>query len=54
MQPMINAAKKQLGIQPEVVRNSDKHEVLPTHAIYVAHHVMFPRFHKQALVPSCD
>ena len=33
--PMSNAAKKQLGIQPEVVRNNDKHAVLPTHDLYV-------------------
>ena len=25
--PMSNAARKQLGIQPEVIRNIDKHEV---------------------------
>ena len=29
--PMSNAARKQLGIQPEVLRNSDKCEALPTH-----------------------
>ena len=31
--PMSNAARKQLGIQPEVIRNIDKHEQLhvPTH-----------------------
>ena len=27
--PMSNAARKQLGIQPEVVRNSDKHMMFP-------------------------
>ena len=29
--PMSNAARNQLGIQPEVLRNIDKHEKLPTH-----------------------
>ena len=28
--PMFKAARKQLGFQPEVIRNIDKHEVLPT------------------------
>ena len=32
---MLHAARKQLGIQPEVVRNSDKHAVLPTHDLHV-------------------
>ena len=32
--PMSNAAWKQLGIQPEVFRNSDKHKVLPTHDLH--------------------
>ena len=29
------------GIQPEVIRNSDKHAVLPTHDLHVGQHVMF-------------
>ena len=29
--PVSNASRKQLGIQPEVVRYNDKHAVLPTH-----------------------
>ena len=33
--PMSNAARKQLGIQPGVLRNSDKHEVLLTHDLHV-------------------
>ena len=32
---MSNAARKQLGIQPEVVRNSDKHAMLPMHDLLV-------------------
>ena len=32
--PMSNAARKQLGIQPEVVRNNNKHAVLPMHDLH--------------------
>ena len=39
--PMSNAVRKQFGKQPELVRNSDKHAVLPTHAPYVGQQVMF-------------
>ena len=39
--PMSNAARKQLGIQPEVIRNTDKHEVLPTHDLHVGQSVMY-------------
>ena len=39
--PMSNAARKQLGIQPEVIRNIDKHVVLPTHDLHVGQHVMY-------------
>ena len=38
---MSNAARKQLGIQPEVIRNIDKHEVLPTHDLHVGQSVMY-------------
>ena len=38
--PMSNAAWKLLGIQPEVIRNSDKHAVLPTHDLHVGQQVM--------------
>ena len=43
---MSNVARKQLGIQTEVVMNNDKHAVLPIHDLYVCQQVM------QALVPS--
>ena len=33
--PMSNVARKQLGIQSEVIRNSDNQEVLPTHDLHV-------------------
>ena len=39
--PMSNAARKQLGIQPEVIRNIDKHEVLPTHDQHVGKSIMY-------------
>ena len=38
---MSNAASKQLGIQPEVARNSDKHSALPSNDLHVGQHVMF-------------
>ena len=51
---MSNAARKQLGIQPEVVRNNDKHAVLPTHDLHVGQDVIYQDSMKQALVPSCN
>ena len=39
--PMSNAARKQLGIQPEVVRNTDKYAALPTHDLHVGQQVIF-------------
>ena len=39
--PMSSAATKQLGIQPEVLRTLDKHEVLPTHGLHVGQSVMY-------------
>ena len=39
--PMSNAARKQLGIQPEIVRNNDKHVVLPMHDLHVGQDVMY-------------
>ena len=38
---MSNAARKQLGIQPEVVGNTNKHAALPTHDLYVGQQVMY-------------
>ena len=34
-----NAARKQLGIQPEIIRNNDKHAVSPTHDLHVGQDV---------------
>ena len=39
--PMSNSARKQLGIQPEVIRNSDKHAVLSTLDLHVGQQVMY-------------
>ena len=39
--PLSNATRKQLGTQPEVLRNIDKHEVLPTHDLHVGQSVMY-------------
>ena len=39
--PLSNAARDQLGIQAEVLRNIDKHEKLPTHDLHVGQHVMY-------------
>ena len=39
--PMPNAARKQLGTQSEVLRNSDKHEVLPTHDLHEGQSVTY-------------
>ena len=39
--PMSNAARKQLGIQPEIVRNTDKHQALHTHGLHVGQQVMY-------------
>ena len=39
--PMSNVAREKFGIQPEVLRNIDKHEVLPTHDLHVGQSVMY-------------
>ena len=39
--PLSNAARKQFGIQPEVVRKNDKHAVFPTHDLHVGQDVMY-------------
>ena len=38
---MSTGARNQLGIQPEVLGNIDKHEKLPTHDSHVGQHVMY-------------
>ena len=39
--PMSNTARKQFGIQPEVIRNIDKNEVLPTNDLHIGQSVMY-------------
>ena len=39
--PMSNNARRQLGIQPEVIRNIEKHEVLPTHDLHLGHSIVY-------------
>ena len=39
--PMSNATRNKLGLKPEVLRNIDKHEKLPTHDLHVGKHVMY-------------
>ena len=38
---MSNAARKQFGIQPEVIRNNDEHAMLPTQDLHVGQYVMY-------------
>ena len=52
--PMYNAARKQLGIQPEVVRNNDKHAVLPTYDLLVGQDVMYQDSTIKHWYPSCN
>ena len=40
MWPLSKAARKQIGTQPEIIRNSDKHVVLSTNALNVGQHAM--------------
>ena len=56
---MSNAARKQLGIQPVVLRNIDKHEVLPTHDLHVGQSVMYRdsmnmRWHPAVITSLCQ
>ena len=39
--PMSNAARKQLGIEPQVVWNNDRYAVLPMHILHVGQDVMY-------------
>ena len=50
--PMSNAARKQLGIQPEIVSNNDKHAVLPTHDLHVGQDVMYQDSTSKHLYPA--
>ena len=39
--PMSNTARKQLGIQSDIIRNPYKHAALHTNDLNVGHHVMY-------------
>ena len=39
--PLSNTDRKQLGIQPEVIKSIDKHEVLLTHDLHVGQNVLY-------------
>ena len=38
---MSNAVRNQIGIQPEIIRNTDKHPALPTHDLHVSQQVIY-------------
>ena len=38
---MSNAARNKLRTKPEVLKNIDKHEKLPTHDLHIGQHVMY-------------
>ena len=50
--PMSNATRKQLGIQPEVIRNSDKHAVLPMHDLHVGQQVIYQNSASKCWYPA--
>ena len=39
--PMSNAARNKLGLKPDVLRNIDKHEKLPTHDLHIGQCIMY-------------
>ena len=47
-----NAVRKQLGIQPEIVRNSDKHAVLPKHDLCLGQQVMYQDSARKCWYPA--
>ena len=49
---MSNAARKQLGIQPEVVMNNDKHAMLPMHDLHLGQDVMYQDFTTKNRYPA--
>ena len=57
--PMSNAARKQLGILSEVLRNIDMHDMLPTHDLHVGQSVMYQdsvtkQWHAAVLTNLCQ
>ena len=47
-----NAARKQLGIQPEIVRNTGKHPALTTHDLHLGQQVMYQDSTKKHWYPA--
>ena len=57
--PISNTARKQLGIQTEVLRNSDKHAVILTHDLHVGQSVMYQdsvtkQWHSAVITSLCQ
>ena len=50
--PMSNAARKQLGLHSEDLRNTSKHEYLPSHNLHVGHDVMFQEVTSKQWYPA--
>ena len=50
--PMSNAARQQLGLQSERLRNVSKNENLPSHDLHIGQDVMYQDDSKQAVVSS--
>ena len=56
---MYIAARNKLGIQPEVLRNIDKHDELSTHDLHVTQPVMFQdsaskQWHQATITSLCQ
>ena len=55
MQSMSKTLRKQIDTQPEIIRNSDKHAVLPTHDLNVGQPMLcFQIQQANALGPRCE
>ena len=39
--PMSNTARNKFGLKQEALRNTDKHERLPTHDLHFGQHIMY-------------
>ena len=50
--PMSNGTRKQCDVQPKVVRNNDKHAVLPTHDLHVGQDVMHQDYTSKLWYPA--
>ena len=50
--PMSNAARHQLGLDPEQIRRKCKNEYLPSHELHLGEHVMFQDSTNKWLLPA--